>query len=107
MKTAGVSGGPIKRTLIPYPFSMARWLRNREAGVMDYGALGPKSCSLSKLNLLPAGSAIAWRRFAPGFKRCASYEELSRFIYRTATRFDGQQFPRGSCLDLPGPRPQR
>ena len=40
MKTAGVSGGPIRQDLTPGQFLMARWLGNSEAGVMEQWSVG-------------------------------------------------------------------
>jgi hypothetical protein len=40
MKIAGAFGGPTRPALTPGLFLMGRWLRNREAGVMEQWSLG-------------------------------------------------------------------
>jgi hypothetical protein len=43
MKTDGVSGGPTTQALIPGLFLRGRWLRNKEAGVLECWTTAPSA----------------------------------------------------------------
>jgi hypothetical protein len=50
MKNDGASGGPTRSILIPGPFLMGRWWRNRKVGVMEQWSIGVLGFTASSSN---------------------------------------------------------